>query len=113
MIEGLKGMFQEQSRAERFNTSKALFACRLAEGGAVSPHVIKMIGYIESLEKLGFALPPALAVDVILQSLPPSFEGFIVNFHMNGMDKSLTELHGMLKTAEESIKKSSNHVMMV
>jgi hypothetical protein len=27
-----------------------------------------------------------------------------VNFHMNGMDKSLTELHGMLKTVEESIK---------
>lgn len=36
-----------------------------------------------------------------------------MNFHMNSMDKTLTELHGMLKTAEESIKKSSNHVMMV
>ena len=36
-----------------------------------------------------------------------------MNFHMNSMDKTLVELHGMLKTAEESIKKSSNHVMMV
>ena len=80
MIEGLQGMFQGQSRAERYNTSKALFACRLAEGSAVSPHMVKMIGYIESLEKLGFALSPALAVDVILRSLPPSFEGFIMNF---------------------------------
>ena len=36
-----------------------------------------------------------------------------MNFHMNGMEKTLTELHGMLKTAKESIKKSANHVMMV
>ena len=56
MIMGLRGMFENQARAERYNTSKVLFACRLAEGSPVSPHVIKMIGYIESLEKLGFPL---------------------------------------------------------
>jgi hypothetical protein len=32
---------------------------------------------------------------------------------MNSMDRTLTELLWMLKIAEESIKKSSNHVMMV
>ena len=32
---------------------------------------------------------------------------------MNGMEKSLSELHGMLKIEEESIKKSTNHVMVV
>ena len=36
-----------------------------------------------------------------------------MNFHMVGMVKIMTELHGMLKTAEESIKKSSNYVMMI
>ena len=113
IIVGLRGMFENQARAERFNTSKSLFACRLAEGNPVSPHVIKMIGYIESLEKLGFPLSQELATDVILQSLPPSFEPFILNYHMNNMDKTLAELHGMLKAAEESIKKSSNHVMMM
>jgi hypothetical protein len=113
MIVGLRGMFENQARAERYNTSKSLFACRLTEGSPVSPHVIKMIGYIESLEKLGFPLSPELATDVILQSLPASFEPFILNFHMNSMEKSMAELHGMLKTAEESIKKSSSHVMMV
>nr|ADB85411.1 putative retrotransposon protein [Phyllostachys edulis] len=113
MIMGLKGMFQDQARAERFNTSKALFSCRLSEGNPVSPHVIKMIGHIESLEKLGFPLSQELATDVILQSLSASFEPVILNFHMNGMEKSMTELHGMLKCAEESIKKSSNHLMIV
>ena len=32
---------------------------------------------------------------------------------MNGLDKNLTELHMMLKTAEDSVKKSNSHVMMV
>jgi hypothetical protein len=32
---------------------------------------------------------------------------------MNDLDKTLSELHGMLKIAEESIKKNPNHVMMI
>ena len=113
MIKGLCGMFENQARVERYNTSKALFACKLAQGNPVSPHVIKMIGYIESLEKLGFPLSQELATDVILQSLPQSYEPFILNFNMNSMEKTKAELHGMLKTAEESIKKNSSHVMVV
>jgi hypothetical protein len=36
-----------------------------------------------------------------------------MNFHMNGMEKTMAELHGMLKIDEYSIKKNPNHVMMV
>jgi hypothetical protein len=46
MIQGLPGMFENQVRAERYNISKAFFACKLAEGSLVTPHVIKMMGYI-------------------------------------------------------------------
>jgi hypothetical protein len=113
MIQGLRGMFENQARAERYNISKALFACKLAEGTLVNPHVIKMMGYIETLDKLGCELKDDLAIDVILQSLPVSFEPFIMIFHMNGMEKIVAELHGMLKTAEDSIKKNPNHVIKV
>ena len=34
-----------------------------------------------------------------------------MNFNMHGMDKSLAELHGMLKNAEQNIKKA-NPVLM-
>jgi hypothetical protein len=51
--------------AERYNISKALFACKPAEGRPVSPHVIKMMGYIETLDKLGCELKDDLAIDVI------------------------------------------------
>jgi hypothetical protein len=36
-----------------------------------------------------------------------------MKFHMNGMDKFVAELHGMVKTTEESNKKNPNYVMMV
>jgi hypothetical protein len=38
----------------------------LAEGSPISPHVIKMIGYIETLDKLGCELNDDLATNMIL-----------------------------------------------
>jgi hypothetical protein len=113
MIQVLRGMFENQARAERYNISKALFACKMVEGIPVSPHMIKMMGYIETLTKLGCEINIDLATDVILQSLPVSYELFIMNFHMNGMEKIVAGLHGMLKIVEDIIKKNPNHVMMV
>jgi hypothetical protein len=42
-------------------------------------HVIKMIGYIESIHMLGFAILGELATSVILQSLPSRYEPFVFN----------------------------------
>jgi hypothetical protein len=113
IIHGMCEMFQNQARAERYNISKALFVCKMTEGSPVSPHVIKMMGYIETLTKLGCEIKDDLATNVVLQSLLMSYESFIMNFHMNGMEKTMAELHGMLKIDEYSIKKNPNHVMMV
>jgi hypothetical protein len=66
MIQGLCGMFENQAKAKRYNISKALFACKLSEGSPVSPHVIKMMGYIETLAKLGCEIKDGLTTDMIL-----------------------------------------------
>jgi hypothetical protein len=66
MIQGLRRMFEKQARAERYNISKAFFACKLAEGRSLSPHVIKMTTYLETLDKLGCELKDDLATDVTL-----------------------------------------------
>jgi hypothetical protein len=42
-----------------------------------------------------------------------SYESFIMNFHINGIEKTVAELHGMLKTSEDSFKKNHNYVMIV
>jgi hypothetical protein len=72
-----------------------------------------MMGYIETFDNLDCEFKDDLATDVILQSLSVSYEPFIMSFHMNGMEKTVAVLHGMLKTAENSIKKNPNHMMMI
>ncbi|KAL4280671.1 hypothetical protein GQ457_03G019500 [Hibiscus cannabinus] len=101
MIQNLKEIYEGQARQERYETSNALFQCKMSEGSPVGAHVIKMMGYIQMLEKLGFALNDELAIDVVLQSLPDSFSQFILNFNMNETEKTLPQLQGMLRTAEE------------
>ncbi|KAL0302271.1 UNVERIFIED_CONTAM: hypothetical protein Sangu_3110000 [Sesamum angustifolium] len=51
-------------------------------------------------------------IDVILQSLPPSYDPFIVNFNMNGLEKSINELINMLVQYEVTIKKSAPPVLI-
>ena len=87
--------------------------CNLKEGDPLSPHVIKMIGYMQALDRLGFPLLDELATDVVLGSLPPSYGTFISNYHMHGMDKQLIELHGMLKVVERDTKKGTHQVLKV
>ena len=38
-----------------------------------------------------------------MNSLTKSYDSFVFNYHMNDLDESLRELHGMLKTAERGI----------
>ncbi|KAK8612697.1 hypothetical protein V6N13_092808 [Hibiscus sabdariffa] len=78
----------------------------MSEGSPVGAHVIKMMGYIQTLEKLGFPLKDELATDVILQSLPDSFKPFVLNFKMNEINKTLPQLLGMLRTAKSDLKKN-------
>jgi hypothetical protein len=66
MIQGLCGIFKNHARAERYNISKALFACKLAEGSPIRPYVIKMMGYIETLTKLGCKINDDLATNMNL-----------------------------------------------
>jgi hypothetical protein len=41
--------------------------CKMVEDSPVSPHVIKMMGYLKALDKLGCELKDDLATNVILQ----------------------------------------------
>src|SRR5262249_21720945 len=58
----LKELFDEQSRNERYEISRALFRCKMAEGSSVAQHGLKMNGYIERLEALGFVMEHELSV---------------------------------------------------
>ncbi|KAL4272076.1 hypothetical protein GQ457_13G016580 [Hibiscus cannabinus] len=62
----------------------------------------------------GFALNDELAIDVVLQSLPDSFNQFVLNFNMNEINKTLPQVLGMLRTVEGNMKKGgSKSILMV
>ncbi|KAK8986980.1 hypothetical protein V6N11_055297 [Hibiscus sabdariffa] len=113
MIQNLKESYEGQARQERYETSKALFQCKMTEGTPVEAHVIKMMGYVQTLEKLGFPLKNELATDLILQSLPGSFKPFVLNFNMNEISKTLPQLLGMLRTAESDMKKDGSKSILL
>ena len=109
MMVHLKGMFQEQARQERFTTTKALNACKMTPNTSVSAHVLKMKGLIDHL---GVPISHELATGLILGSSPESYDQFVMNYNMHHMEKSIAELHGMLKNVETNIQKT-NSVLMV
>ncbi|KAJ9561476.1 hypothetical protein OSB04_006636 [Centaurea solstitialis] len=106
MANQLKDMFQRQARQERYDNVKALSECKMTPGSSVSVHVLKMKSYIDQLERLGFPISQELATDFILSSLSSSYEPFVLNYQMNNLEKTIMELHGMLKTAESNMAKS-------
>ena len=71
-----------------------------------------MSGYHNHLTQLGVNLPDDSVIDRVLQSLPPSYKSFVMNYNMQGMDKTIPELFAMLKAAEVEIKKE-HQVLMV
>lgn len=110
----LKNLFQEQARVEQFAVTKEILSAKLGMNQPVGPFVLKLIRLFEQCERLGLVFPTRLQTDIILHSLPESFDNFKMNFNMNGMENTVTELHGMLKSAEGTIKENcSKDVLLV
>ncbi|KAL0401990.1 UNVERIFIED_CONTAM: hypothetical protein Slati_4228900 [Sesamum latifolium] len=67
---------------------------------------------LEKLEDLKAGLNNDTYIDVILQSLPPSYDPFIVNYNMNGLEKSIHELINMLVQYEATTRKFEPSVLV-
>jgi len=83
------------------------------EGGDVSANVLKMKSHMDHLERLGSKYPLDLATDLILNSLPKSYDGFVLNYNMNGWDKPISELHAMLKTADKNLPRKTPQLLII
>ena len=64
------------------------------------------------MTQLGVTIPDDSVIDKVLQSLPPSYKGFVMNYNMQGMDKKISDLFALLKVVEVEIKKE-HQVLMV
>ncbi|GKB73295.1 hypothetical protein Tco_0934707 [Tanacetum coccineum] len=85
------------------------------EGKPVAAYVLKMKGYVEQLERLGYVLPQDLTVGLILNGLTSDFARFVRNYNMHNMEKTVGELHAMLIGYEKGLPKKAEtpQVMMI
>ncbi|GKD00031.1 zinc finger, CCHC-type containing protein, partial [Tanacetum coccineum] len=62
-----------------------------------------MKSYIDNLECLGHAMTQNLSVSLIFVSLRKEYEGFVQNYNMHSMEKTVNKLHAMMKLHEQTI----------
>ncbi|GJV96668.1 retrotransposon protein, putative, ty1-copia subclass [Tanacetum coccineum] len=74
-----------------------------------------MKGYVDQLECLGYMLPQDLIVGLILNNLTKDFVGFMRNYNIHNIGKTIGELHAMLIEYEKDLPKKAEtpQVMMI
>ncbi|KAL0381963.1 UNVERIFIED_CONTAM: hypothetical protein Scaly_0483600 [Sesamum calycinum] len=112
ILQRMKEVYAIPDRHTRYVATKEFFSAKMTERCSVQEHGVKMLSLVEKLEDLKVRLENDTYIDVILQSLPPSYDPFIINFNMNGLEKSINELINMLVQYEATIKKSAPSVLI-
>ncbi|KAL0367508.1 UNVERIFIED_CONTAM: hypothetical protein Sradi_3640900 [Sesamum radiatum] len=107
-----KDVYAVPDRHIRYATKKLFFGTKMAKGSSVQSCGVKMLSLVEKLEDLKPGINNDTYIDVILQSLPPSYDPFIVNYNMNGHEKSIHELINMLVQYEAMTHKFEPAVLV-
>nr|GFA38808.1 hypothetical protein [Tanacetum cinerariifolium] len=113
MLRELKTLFAQQAEQELLQTTRYFHSCRQEEGLLVSSYVLKMKGYIDNLERLGHPVTLGLGVSLILIGLRKEYNGFVENYNMHSMGKTVNELHAMLKLHEQTLPKNNDLALNV
>ncbi|GJX77885.1 retrotransposon protein, putative, ty1-copia subclass [Tanacetum coccineum] len=105
MNQQLKEMFQAKASKERLDVVKSLMACKPKPGASICAFVLEMKGYFNRLESLNMVFDAELSINIILFGLPADYNQFVLSYQMNGKETSIMELHSLLQTVEQGIKK--------
>nr|GEV91313.1 zinc finger, CCHC-type [Tanacetum cinerariifolium] len=96
-----------QAEQELLQTTRDFHSCRQEERQSVSSYVLKMKGYIDNLERFEHPVTLGLGVSLILIGLHKEYDGFVQNYDMHSMGKTVNELHVMLKLHEQTLPKNN------
>nr|GEU54041.1 zinc finger, CCHC-type [Tanacetum cinerariifolium] len=107
MLLELKTLFTQQAEHELLQTTRDFHSCKQEEGQSVSSYVLKMKGNIDNLERLGHPVTLRLGVSLIFIGLRKEFDGFMQNYNMHSLGKTINELHAMLKLHEQTLPKNN------
>nr|GEX53678.1 hypothetical protein [Tanacetum cinerariifolium] len=106
-------LFAQQTEQELLQTTRDFRSCKQEEGQSVSSYVLKMKGYIDNLERLGHPVTLSLGVSLILIGLRKEFDGFVQNYNMHRLGKTINDLHAMLKLHEQTLPKNNTLALHV
>ncbi|GKA73139.1 retrotransposon protein, putative, ty1-copia subclass [Tanacetum coccineum] len=107
IIRELKSMFEKQAGVERFDLIQTFHAYKQEEGKPVGSYVLEMKGYVEQLEHLGYVVSHNISVGLILNGLTSDFAGFVRNYNMHNMGKTIGEFHPLLIKYEKGLPKKA------
>ncbi|GKE42532.1 retrotransposon protein, putative, ty1-copia subclass, partial [Tanacetum coccineum] len=62
-------------------------------------------GYFDRLESLNMVFDAKLSINILLSGLSADYNQFVLSYQMNGKVTSIMELHSLLQTAKQRIKK--------
>ncbi|XP_042472435.1 uncharacterized protein LOC122055112 [Zingiber officinale] len=93
---------------QRHAIVKELMMASMRDGASVHDHGVKMIELIEKLLNLDLVIPHELSTDIILLSLPSSFDNFVVSFNMSKLEATFEELVNMFANYEATMKKEKS-----
>ncbi|KAL0386397.1 UNVERIFIED_CONTAM: hypothetical protein Slati_4558200 [Sesamum latifolium] len=108
----MKEVYAVPDRHIRYVVIKEFLGTKMAKRSSVQSHGVKMLSLVKKLEDLKVGFDNDTYIDMILQSLPPSYDPFIINYNMNGLEKSIHELIHMLVQYEATTHKSTPAVLV-
>ena len=112
ILENLKEMFGDQTSAARQNALREIPTSKMEEGTQVRTHVLKMMSLLNDMEVLGAEVDKATQIEMVLNTLPPSFQQFRLNYNMNKMDFTLSKLLNESVATETIIKQGAAPVVL-
>nr|GFC86313.1 hypothetical protein [Tanacetum cinerariifolium] len=70
--------------------------CKQGDGTSVSDHFLLMKSYLDQLASLIYTFDDKITIGFILESLTSDFHGFLQNYNIQSMGKTLSEVHQIL-----------------
>ncbi|KAL7607834.1 hypothetical protein Lser_V15G09770 [Lactuca serriola] len=83
MHQDLIEKYHQIARQERYEIVSSSITTKMKDGESITTHLQRMRRYVDRFLQLNVNFDEDLAIDIILHSLPPCYEQFKMNYHMN------------------------------
>jgi hypothetical protein len=107
ILSNLKFLYGIRDGRRRFAITRELLQARKRRETPVGIHVHKMIRLLSELDDMGVVMDNDFRVDIILQSLPRSYDRFIADLNLQRREITVHVLRQMLEEHEASFGKKA------